>query len=172
MCAARACPRGASLPHCPPNATRCWGGGGEASSAFPRSAPLFAPHFPPCHLFAPPPAGSLPRPPGAPGYCFRVGATSGVKAPRLGAGPGRAALTMRRSRVGDTPAGRGRSGPRVPGWAPGGESLRVLLPFLCRPCAFLLLPRFIQNPNPNLRCTHFQRFGAFVRAPKPWRRIV
>lgn len=97
MCAARACPRGASLRHCPPIPTWGWEGGllpfpGQPSSSSRTSCP-------PTFLFPPPPGFSPLRPTAALGYYFRVGVTSGVKELRLGAGPGHRALTMSRSRV-------------------------------------------------------------------------
>lgn len=157
MCAARACPRGASLRHCPPIPTWGWEGGllpfpGQLCSSSRTSCP-------PTFLFAPPPGFYPLRLTGTLGYCFRVGVTSGVREQRLGAGPGCTALTMPRSRVGDTPAGRRLGNLRVPEWAPRREICRSFLPVFCRPCCF---PDFSKIQIPAYPCTHLKRFRAFL----------
>lgn len=131
---------------------------GWGSSAFPWSALLFAPHFPPSHLFAPPPGFSLPRPTATLGYCFRVGVTSRVKELRLGAGPGRAALTMPRSRVGDTPAGRGRRNPPVPERACSREICPFFLPLRYRPCSFPDFSKIQISTYPAPTSSDLERF--------------
>lgn len=131
---------------------------GWGSSAFPWSALLFAPHFPPSHLFAPPPGFSLPRPTATLGYCFRVGVTSRVKELRLGAGPGRAALTMPRSRVGDTPAGRGRRNPPVPERASSREICPFFLPVRYRPCSFPDFSKIQISTYPAPTSSDLERF--------------
>ncbi|XP_042779293.1 uncharacterized protein LOC122210600 [Panthera leo] len=144
---------GASLRHCPPIPTWGWEGGllpfpGQPSSSSRTSCP-------PTFLFAPPPGFSPLRPTATLGYCFRVGVTSGVKELRLGAGPGRAALTTPRSRVEGTPAGRRRGSPRVSEWAPPGPS--------CPSSAGLapsqIFPKSKSQPTPAPTSSDLERFS-------------
>lgn len=92
------------------------------------------------------------------GVLFPGRVTSGVKELRLGAGPGRAALIVPRSRVGDTPVGRGRRNPPVPEWASSREICSSFVALLHRPCSF---PDFyeIQIPTyPEPTSSDLERF--------------
>lgn len=153
MCAARARPRGASLPLSSPypNPTPGFGGYHLPFPSGPSPSPRTS--RPPTFLFTPPPGSPPPPPIATLGYCFRVRGTFRMKELRLGVGPGPAALAMPRSRVGDPPAGRR---PETPRSTPRGEIRPFLLPFLYRLCAFpgRFFPKFrpqpTQHPPPTI----------------------
>lgn len=156
MCASRACPRGASLPHCPRTQPGPWGGGGAFCLSL--VSPPLRPALPALPPFRPS-TRLLPSSAGChSGVLFPGRVTSGVKELRLGAGPGRAALIMPRSRVGDTPVGRGRRNPPVPEWASSREICLSFVALLHRPCS---LPDFyeIQIPAyPEPTSSDLERF--------------
>lgn len=121
---------------------------------------LFAPHSASSHLPYRPsrrsPRSPLPPPPTAMlGYCFRVRVACGVREGRLGVGPGRAALAMPRSRLGDRLTGP--PPPYLPP-LPRRDICRSFAPFLCRPCSF---PRQIFPQIPKIQVpAHLHQLGA------------
>lgn len=167
MCATRACPRGVSLPHCPPNPTWSLGGMGVfcLSLVGPPLRPTLPalPPFRPSTRFLPSTAdchsGVL-----FPGRGDLSGEGTATGSGPRACSPHHAALTRGRHACG-TRAQKPSS--------PGTGLQRGNLPVLpAPPLQALLLSRFFQNPNSNLPCTHLQRFRAFHRTPSAWRRIV